>query len=48
MGVIKSIFSKGLAQGFSLFSLSKRHRRRRNKTRRNKRRHTRRHFMRGG
>ncbi len=37
-----------ISKGFSLFSLSKKHKRRRNKTRRNKRRHSRRHFMRGG
>ena len=39
---------KSLKQFFSLFTTSKKHRRRRNKTRRNKRRHSRRHFMRGG
>ncbi len=44
---------KSLTQFFSkrlntLFSSSKRHKRRRNKTRRHKKRHSRRHFMRGG
>lgn len=45
MKSLKQFFSKGLS---SLFSMSKKHKRRRNKTRRHKKRHSRRYYMRGG
>ncbi len=48
MKTLKQFFSRGLAKGFSLFTTSKRHKRRRNKTRRNKRRNLIRRTMRGG
>ena len=48
MRSLKQFFSKGLAQGLSLFTLSKKRKTRRTKIKRNKKRSTRRRFMRGG
>ncbi len=48
MKILNKIFSKGLAQGFALFSSTKKRKHRRSKTRRNRKRNSRRHLMRGG